>query len=215
MLEKFPLFANLPSEQFARLESIAQEISAKKGEILFSPGDAARGFYAVLEGAVRIYRISPKGKEITLEIAESGDIFASASLYSDVYHCFAETLKESRVCLVRKVAFLEMIQTDIRFAGEWIRVLSRQVMHLHRRLGELTLKTPKARIAGYLLLLCEMQEGDRATLPVHRKSIATLLGMTHETFYRSAKELENEGMVRFDGQGIEVLNRCHLEELTE
>jgi len=54
-----------------------------------------------------------------------------------------------------------------------------------------------------------------ATLPVHRKSIATLLGMTHETFYRTAKELEDDGMVRFDGQRIEILDRCVLEALME
>ena len=150
-----------------------------------------------------------------MEIVGAGSIVAGASLFSDIYHCYAEALKDSTVCLVRKDPFLEMIQKDIRFASEWIRVLSLEVMHLHQRLGELTLKSPKARIASYILLLSEMQNADSGTLPVHRKSIATLLGMTHETFYRTAKELEDEGMVRFDGQRIKIVNRSVLEELME
>jgi CRP/FNR family transcriptional regulator len=215
MLEQLPIFASLPEEHLRRLEAISRQIFTEKGSILFSPGDVTQGFYAVLDGAVRVYRVSLKGKEISLEIVGAGSVLAGASLFSDIYHCYAEALKESTVCLVRKEPFLQMIQTDIRFAAEWIRVLSLEVMHLHQRLGELTLKSPKARIASYILLLCEMENADSATLPVHRKSIATLLGMTHETFYRTAKELEDEGMVRFDGQRIEIVNRPGLEELME
>ena len=68
---------------------------------------------------------------------------------------------------------------------------------------------------SYVFLLAELQKSATVTLPVHRKSIATLLGMTHETFYRTAKELENDGLVRFDGQRIEIVNRALLEELVE
>ena len=65
------------------------------------------------------------------------------------------------------------------------------------------------------LLLAEMQNTAYVILPVHRKSIATLLGITHETFYRTAKDLETEGLVRFDGQRIEILNRSLLEEMVD
>ena len=84
MLNKFPLFSYLPQEHLMRLEAISREIQVKKGSILFSPGDVTRGFFAVMEGAVRVYRVSLKGKEITLEIAGTGSTFAEASLFSDV-----------------------------------------------------------------------------------------------------------------------------------
>jgi CRP/FNR family transcriptional regulator len=215
MLEKFPLFFGFPEEHLAALESISKEISVKKGAVLFSPGNLTQGFYAVLDGAVRLYRVSPKGKEITLEIAGAGSTFAEASLFSDVYHCRAEALRDRTVHLIRKDAFLELIQKDIQFAAAWIHILSLEVIHLRQRIEELSLKTPRARIVSFILLLAEMQNSASVTLPVHRKSIATLLGMTHETFYRAAKELEIEGLVRFDGQRIEIVNRPLLAELVE
>ncbi len=215
MLEQIPIFTRLPKEHLLQLKTVSRKIFAEKGSILFSPGDATEGFYAVLDGAVRVFRVSPKGKEVSLEIVGSGSIFAGASLFSDTYHCYAEALKESTVYLIRKDRFLEMIQTDPRFAAEWVRVLSLEVMHLRQRLDELTLKSPKARIASYILLLCEMKNTDSATLPAHRKSIATLLGMTHETFYRTAKELECESIVLFDGHNVKIVNRSMLEELME
>ena len=215
MLEKFPIFSNLSREHLAQVEAIARQIFAKKGSILFAPGDATQGFYAVLNGAVRVYRVSSKGKEITLEIAGAVSIFAEASLFSDIYHCYAEALRDSTVYLIRKNAFLDIIRRDLQFAAGWIHILSLELIHLRERIEELSLKSPRARIASYVVLLSDMQNAATVTLPVHRKSIATLLGMTHETFYRTAKELENEGMVRFDGQRVEIVNRPLMEELME
>jgi CRP/FNR family transcriptional regulator len=107
MLEQLPIFASLPEEHLARVEAISRQIFAEKGSILFSPGDATQGFYGVLDGAVRVFRVSPKGKEISLELVGTGSIVAGASLFSDIYHCYAEALKDSTVCLVRKEPFFE------------------------------------------------------------------------------------------------------------
>ncbi|MEW5803500.1 MAG: Crp/Fnr family transcriptional regulator [bacterium] len=215
ILEEFPVFATLSKEHLSNIEKITRQILLKKGSVLFSPGDAAEGFYAVLDGALRMYRVSPKGKEITLEIAGLKSTFAEASLFSDTYHCFAEALKDSELYLIRKAEFLNMIREDIQFAMEWIRILSMQVIHLRQRIEELSLKSPRAKISSYIILLAEMQNSSSVTLPVHRKAIATLLGMTQETFYRTAKELENERIVHFDGQKVEIINYTLLEEMFE
>lgn len=215
MLEKLGMFAGLPKRDLARIEAIAREITVRKGAILFSSGDTAEGFFAVVDGSIRVYRVSFRGKEVTLEIAGPGITFAEASLFSDVYHCYGVALKDSKVCLIRKDAFLGMIHGDIQFAAAWIKILSLEVIRLRQRIEELSIKSPKARIASYLLLLAEMQNSDSITLPANRKSIATLLGMTHETFYRSAKELENEDIVRFERQRADIRNRLQMEKLVD
>lgn len=215
MLEKLPLFSSLPQEHLAGLEAIAREIPAKKGSFLFSPGDATKGFYAVLNGSIRVFRDSAKGKEITLEIVGAGSTLAEASLFTAKYHCYAEVLKDSTVFLIPKDAFLQMIQTNIQFAATWIHILSLEVMRLRQRIEEITLKSPKTRIVSYILLLGEMQNSTSIVLPAHRKSIATLLDMTHETFYRASKELENEGLVHFEEQRVKIVNRAKMEELVE
>jgi CRP-like cAMP-binding protein len=215
MLAGISIFANLSPEHLKALEEITREISLEKGTMLFAPGDPSQGFYVVREGAVRVYGMSPQGKEITQEIAAQGSAFALASPFSDSYHCFAEALKDSRLYLIKKREFLALVTSDIRFAAEWIKMLSLLVIHLRRRLVDLTLEPPKARIANYLLLLSEMQNSRAIVLPVPRKELATFLGMTHETFYRTAKELENNGLVRFTGQTVDILDRDLLREMTE
>jgi len=213
VLEKLGMFSGLAKKHLARLEAVTREIPVGKGSILFSSGDRTEGFYAVVDGSVRIYRISAGGREVTLEIVGPGGTLAEASLFSDIYHCSCVALKDSKVCLIRKDAFLGMLQGDIRFAAAWINVLSMEVIRLRQRIEELSIKSPKARIASYLLLLAAMQNSASISLPAHRKSIATLLGMTHETFYRMAKELENEDIVRFERQKADIRNRLQLEKL--
>ena len=208
------IFTQLSPEHRRKLEQIAVEVSLKKGRQLFAPGDPSRGFYVVREGTVRVYGMSPQGKEITQEIAGQGSAFALASPFSGTYHCFAEALKDSRLYLIKQQEFLDLVTGDNRFAIEWMRLLSLMVIHLRRRLVDLTLKTPKARIASYLLLLAEMQNSRSITLPVPRKELATFLGMTHETFYRTAKELATDGLVRFTGQRVDILDRELLAEMT-
>jgi len=215
MLEQLPIFDSLDKKHLAQLEGITRQIVAKKGSIFFAPGDVTKGFYAVLDGAVRLYGISSRGKEITQRIVSAPSTFAEARIFSDIYQCYAETLKDSTVCLIRKDAFIQLIQENNRFAAAWIHILSLEIVRLCHRIEELSLKSPGERIASYLLLLSEIQNTPVIKLPVHRKSIATLLGMTHETFYRTTKGLENEMLVRFDKERVEILNRPLLEEMIE
>jgi CRP-like cAMP-binding protein len=209
------IFTQLAPEHRRQLEGIAVEVSLKKGGQLFAPGDPSRGFYVVRTGAVRVYGMTPQGKEITQEIAGQGSAFALASPFSGTYHCFAEALTDCRLYLINQKEFLNLVTGDMGFAIEWMRLLSQMVIQLRRRLVDLTLKTPKARIASYLLLLAEIQNSRTVTLPVPRRELAIFLGMTHETFYRTAKELANDGLVQFAGQTVEILDHSLLAETTE
>jgi CRP-like cAMP-binding protein len=206
------IFLQLAPEHRRKLEQIAVPVALPRGKQLFAPGDPSRGFYVVQEGTVRVYGMSPQGKEITQEIAGQGSAFALASPFSGTYHCFAEALTDSRLYLIKQQEFLDLVTGDLTFATEWMRLLSQMVIQLRRRLVDLTLRTPKARIASYLL--SEMQNSQSITLPVPRKELATFLGMTHETFYRTAKEMENGNLLRFTRQKVEILDRALLLEMT-
>lgn len=140
---------------------------------------------------------------------------AEASLFSEIYHCHAEALKDSTLYQIGRTEFLKLIREDSHFALEWIRLMSRKVIQLHQRIDELLLKSPRAKIASYIIFLAELHGSPSITLPAYQKAIATLLGMTQETFYRTAKELEDEGIVRFNGQQIEIINHSLLKDLIE
>jgi CRP-like cAMP-binding protein len=58
-----PLFEGLPRKQHETLAMIALNRSYKKGQRIFSEGDEGVGFYVLISGRIKIFKLSPEGKE--------------------------------------------------------------------------------------------------------------------------------------------------------
>ena len=56
------LFNGLPSDQIEALAMIAIENSFIKGENIFSEDEQATGFYVVIAGRVKVFKLSSEGK---------------------------------------------------------------------------------------------------------------------------------------------------------
>jgi CRP/FNR family transcriptional regulator, dissimilatory nitrate respiration regulator len=55
-----------------------------KGDQIFSEGLEATAFFIVVSGKVKIYKLSPDGKEYTLHIHGPGDPFAEAAIFDSL-----------------------------------------------------------------------------------------------------------------------------------
>ena len=56
-------------------------MSTPRGELLFSEGEEAAGFFIVLDGKVKVYKLSPEGKERILHVIQPGGTFAEAAIF--------------------------------------------------------------------------------------------------------------------------------------
>ncbi|HQL25068.1 MAG TPA: cyclic nucleotide-binding domain-containing protein, partial [candidate division Zixibacteria bacterium] len=83
LLKMSQLFAGLDDASLAEVETATSLRRAVKGEILFSEGDPAASFFVVGEGKVKVFKLSPDGKEQILMIAKPGDTFAEAAIFND------------------------------------------------------------------------------------------------------------------------------------
>jgi CRP-like cAMP-binding protein len=68
ILSRLPLFQKLAPEQLAALESACRERRLAKGEMLFQKGDAAKGFFVVVFGQIKLAFPSSQGNEKVVEI---------------------------------------------------------------------------------------------------------------------------------------------------
>jgi CRP/FNR family transcriptional regulator len=74
LLRSGKLFSDLDERELAMVQQIAARKEFRKGDILFHEGDPSRGFYIVVSGSVKIYRVSPDGRERVLHVVEAGDL---------------------------------------------------------------------------------------------------------------------------------------------
>src|SRR4030065_604931 len=151
-LKQCPLFAGLREEDLKRIRGIALLKQVGKKKVLFSDGEEAKGFYVVLSGKVKLYKISPEGKEQILHVVSSPDAFAEAALFLEgTYPAFAEALSDSQLLFFEKRNFIQLIKKNPQLSINMIVSLSEYLKRFASLIEELSLKEVSSRIAKYLI----------------------------------------------------------------
>lgn len=66
------IFQHLDLQSLEEISNIAVHRKVHKGEILFSP-DEHHGLYLISEGRIKVYEITPSGREYLLQVLHKGD----------------------------------------------------------------------------------------------------------------------------------------------
>jgi CRP-like cAMP-binding protein len=171
------------------------------GEMLFAAGDPVRSIFVVGSGRLRLLRHTVHGAALVLHVAEAGEAFAEAALFSRTYHCDAVAESPSTVIAYRKRALLVALREDPGAALSLVGHLAQQVQALRGRIELLNIKSARDRVLGYL----HGRLGTSSTaveLDRTWKSVAGEIGLTHEAVYRALAELERDGLIERDGNAV-------------
>ena len=76
-------------------------ILAEESEVVFRQAQPVFGVGLVQTGAVELLRHTESGMKVKVSTARSGETFAEASVFSDVYHCDCVAQRPSKVTLYR------------------------------------------------------------------------------------------------------------------
>ncbi|MFH0813621.1 MAG: Crp/Fnr family transcriptional regulator [Pseudomonadota bacterium] len=215
-LALIPLFQGLPQEHLENLNTIVEEQACKRGQIIFSEGDEGDGFYVVISGRVKVFKLSFEGKEQILHIFGPGEPFGEVPVFAG--KCFpanAEALEESRIFYFPRDAFVDLIKSTPSLALNMLAVLSQRLRKFTVLVEDLALKEVPGRLAAYLLFLSQKQNNaDRVKLDTSKGQLASLLGTIPETLSRILARMTTEGIIESDGnRGIRILDREFLEKL--
>lgn len=210
-----PLFQGLPRKQHEDLSMIVVDQVFKRGQSIFSEGDEGNGFYMIISGRVKVFKLSPEGKEQILHIFGPGEPFGEVAVFAgERFPANAEALAESRVFFFPRPAFIDLIGKNPTLALNMMAVLSGRLRRLTRLVEDLSLKEVPGRLAAYLLLLSEKnKKAIKVELEVSKNQLASLLGTIPETLSRILTKMTRERLIKTDGKKIEIINRKALEEL--
>lgn len=214
-IKKCPLFAGVTDQDLERLEEVCRRRELPKGEVLFSQGEPAIGFYVVTDGKIKIYKLSPDGKERILHIVHEGESFAEAAIFADgMYPAFAESLSRAAVLFFPKKEFLALLKEHTQIPINMIAGLSRFLRQFATQIEDLTFKDVPARLARYLVDLAG-DEGTTVQLPISKSQLASRLGTVSETLSRTLRKLSDDDLICVRGKDIDILDRDRLEDLAE
>ena len=212
-----PFFEELPNEQIEDLSMIITDQVFDRGQIIFSEGDDGNGFYVVVSGRVKIFKLSPEGKEQILHIFGPGDPFGEVAVFAGQHFpANAEAMESSRIFFFPRESFSDLIKNNPSLALNMLAILSKRLRRFANLIDDLSLKEVPGRLAAHLLYLSGQAEGtEQLELNITKTQLASLLGTIPETLSRILGKMLKQGLIESDGRRIKILDREALEELAE
>jgi len=212
-----PLFEGLSPTQCTALGAIAVRKYYSRGQNFFAEGDDGIGFYIVLSGKVKIFKLSPEGKEQIFHILETPEPFAEAAVFAGAhYPASAQALSETMVLFFPRQKFVDLISREPSLALSMLALLSQRLRKLTMLVENLSLKEVPGRLAAYLLILNERNASTPVIeLDISKNQMAGLLGTIPETLSRILKRMNDEKLIKVDTRTISILDRKGLAQLAE
>lgn len=211
-----PLFRGLSEKQLGELQRLFPGRHYGQGQIIFAEGEKAEGFYVLLSGKLKIYKLSPEGKEQILHIIEPGEPFAEVALFSETtFPAYAEAIRESEVMFFPRKGFEKLIRDDPAIVMNMFAILSQRLKYFTRLIEDLSLKEVPQRFAAYLIFLADRERSDDVSLGISKGQLASLLGTIPETLSRIMGKMAGQGIIEMQGRRIRIKDRQLLEALSD
>ena len=131
-LRKIQIFEGLSITELAAVASVTEEIVFQPGETVIKEGEPGETMYLILEGEVSVNKGREQGREIELDRISAGDYFGEMALFEDIPRSATiRTQKETRLLMLHKREFAEIVREYPQIALYICRVLGARLRRLH------------------------------------------------------------------------------------
>lgn len=213
LVRELPLFSSMDEAGFAALMRAAYFQRFPPGTRLIERGEPARFLHVVVEGCVELVAAG-NGRETVMQLVQPVETFILAAVIRDApYLMAARCVRPCDILMVPAVDIRAAFAQDAAFARALVHELAGRYRGMVKALKNQKLRTAVERLANYLLREERAQGGaGRLTLPVEKKALAALLGMTPENLSRAFATLRRHG-VAVDGGSVRLSDIAKLEAL--
>jgi CRP/FNR family transcriptional regulator, anaerobic regulatory protein len=212
LVQDFPFLAGCAAATRAALEAQPVRHVGPFTRVL-ERGDAVDGVYLVTAGTLRVYYLTPEGREATLYWVEQGQtciLALTAAFRQEQYPAWVETDHRSlRYVLVPGELFRRLYDTEPAFREFVFTVLSGRVFELMGKLEELGSLRVEQRLAAFLLAQGEAE----GVVRMSQARIAAHLGTAREVVFRAVRSLAARGVVSTTRGQVRLLDAQALAKL--
>jgi CRP/FNR family transcriptional regulator, cyclic AMP receptor protein len=213
------LFDGLNDAATAEFDDRFSLICFRRGELIYSPFDAADAMYVVADGRVRLYRSASDGRQLTLSMVDAGGIFGrSTVLELSTHDGYAEAMTDSALRVVRLPDLERAVAAHPQIAVNLLRALSDRLRETEDNLESLAFRGVSARLAAKLLHLMDRYgrvtpNGIRIDERFTHVQLAEMIGTSRETLTKVINELRESGVIDIRERQVWVIDPEGLERL--
>jgi CRP/FNR family transcriptional regulator len=206
-------FDDLPAELLEQIAGKMQLREFERGEVLFWEGDPCSGLHIIEQGSVKLYRLSPQGRQYIVRVLQEGDTCNEVPTFDGGLNPVnVEALETTRVWIIDPAMLLHLVQTHPQFAQKVLTNFARNLRNLVRMVSELAFYQVTNRLAR---LIDETDSDQRGGPTWTQEQLAARLGTVREVVARSLKELERSGAIRMEERRIHIADQAALQQWTQ
>ena len=219
LLREVDLFAGLSRAELKEISRTLPMQTCHVGGLVTSPDDDDERLYVIKRGRLRLYRLTPDGKQLTLEILDKGRVVGRmAWLGQELTDAYAEAIEDALICSFTPHELQRLIDRFPNIGVNIIRYLSGRLAASEREREVMAFRSVEQRLAARLLELAERfgqpQDGGTAIdARLTQQELADMIGTSRETLATTIAALREQRVLEMHNQRIVIFDLDRLREL--
>lgn len=210
-------FEKLNEEEHDYLEENSVIVHYKKNEIICKQGSYASNIMFVEKGLIKVF-LDNGVNSLVLKMIPEKNILGLSSISEDnsTFQYSAMAYIDTTIKQININAFRNLINKNAEFSKSVIDILSSNSIQINGRFFCLTHKQSYGRLADIILCLSDrIFKNLEFELPLSRKDLAELSGMSSETVIRMLKKFKEDHLIEMSGKSFKILDYDRLKRISE
>jgi len=212
-LRKSRYFKDINEDILLEMVGNVSLVQFERGEIVLWEGEPCDGLRIMRQGSVKLFKLSPQGRELIIKIFSEGDSFNEVPTFDGGLNPVSvAALEQSEIWNVDAEAIRRSIQKHPEVAQTIILNLTQNLRMLVGMVEELSFYQVTNRLARLINALDHERSISGSDQRLTHDDMAARLGTVREVVGRSLKELERSGAIQVSRQKIKIADSNRLLE---
>lgn len=217
ILKKTP-FRNSSSSPYSQISTLlelkafikakGERVDFKKKKEIYTEFENANYIYCVQTGIVKSIKLDEDGKELITNFYKEGDLFGFYSFTRSSLYTETTIAVENGFGYKFSTSILQdIINQNIEITLELAEVLTNNLLELKEHLLEMAYGSVLKKTSNTILEFAErIQEDPSGYIKISRSDLASVAGISTESFIRSLSILKKENLIDIEGRNIKILD---------
>tara|TARA_B100000609_G_scaffold152156_1_gene123488 strand:+ start:965 stop:1648 length:684 start_codon:yes stop_codon:yes gene_type:complete len=212
LLKTVSLFWDLDKTELGYISDKMVSKKFENGNLIFLEESEGKNLFFVVEGSVKVTRLSKDGREVILAMLNAGDFFGEMSLLDgEARSANVIALEKTEVLSLKRDDFLVVLHDYPKIAIQLLKEMTSRLRKSDRQIVSLSLSDAEKRIALCIVRFADEQgviKNGQVTIPKIpiQQDIANMAGTSRETVSRAMSLLTEEKYIERNGKELKILN---------
>lgn len=211
LITNLPPFEGMAVSEMKELLQAARAHRYSKDEYIFRQDAEANSFFLLLDGHVRVVRLTPHGEQVIARYISSGELFGIAqAIGRKDYPANAIAAVDCIALVWPNTIWQRTVEASPTFATNTYQTLGNRLQETQERVVEMATERVEQRVASAILKLVKQtgvktEDGLLIDFPISRQDLSEMTGTTLHTVSRLLSAWEGNGLIKSSRQKITVV----------